>query len=199
MYLNEAKNDKSKADFKRQMKKDVLEDNRKLDEIKKNTEFLEKERKREEEFKFLSEQEKVINKGDLHREKLIPQKEENILMSSTNNNNFNNTYEETLRKLQMQSINKCNEIEERIVYLENKIDKDKRKSKLVPVQRKDLKVLRPLYTLLGADNHVGKWKGPEEASKKAPGNSKSVGDENLKSIMKSKNTTGFFATQNDKK
>ena len=202
MYLNEVKSDKNKSFLKRQMNKDLLEENKKLDEQKKSIDFLEKEKQREEELKYFAEQENLINKTDTIKEKQDPLKEEiNCKVNkSIKGHNTSDIYEETLRKLKIQSINKCNEIEEKILMLEHRLEKERGKIKLskLPVQYKDTKILRPLYSFLGTDNHVSKWKGHDETNKRSSINSKSVGVENFKTI-KLKNSPEFFSTQIDKK
>ena len=132
MYLNEVKSDKNKEFLKRQMNKDLLEENKKLDEQKKSIDFLEKEKQREEELKYLAEQENLINKTDTIKEKQDPLKEEiNCKVNkSIKGHNTSDIYEETLRKLKIQSINKCNEIEEKILMLEHRLEKERGKIKL---------------------------------------------------------------------
>ena len=203
MFINDLKTDKSKAEIKRHMNKDLFEENRKLEEIKKNNESHEKEKIKDEELKLLAEQEKL--KTQIDTDKLSSQKLGKALQMSktTKGYNLNNTYEDNLRKLQMQSLNRCQEIDEKIHALEKRIDKQRPKNRLEKLQneKKEFKIFRPLYNLLGTDNHVSKWKGPEESSgSKANDNSKlkTGAVENIKSNVKSK-TAAFFATQIDKK
>ena len=180
------KKEQSKLDFKRQMNKDILEENRKQEELKRNNEILEKERNKEDDLTLLIQQEKLKNEGD-------GQKQEK-LSKSKKGYNLNDTYEETLRKLQFQSITKCQEIEERIFTLENRIEKERGKKRLMklPDQKKDFKTLRPIYNLIGSDNHVSKWKSPDENNiKKQP---KTPGENLI-----SNNSPALFATQIDKK
>jgi len=194
--------ERNKKDQKRKLNKEVQEENKKIDEIKKGLDLLEKEKEKEKEINLLIDQEKMNEKEEIYREKILlnNEKKEKSINKKEKISNLE-SYEEYLKKLQNQSMMRCQELDKKITCLEDKMDrKGINTFTTIFNPKKEIKIFRPKYNAIGTDNHVSTWKLPEEKIKKVnnENNSKSKTIEGFKKAIKPKensNKPEFFATQ----
>jgi hypothetical protein len=194
--------ERNKNEHKRKLNWEVQEENKKIDEIKKGLELLEKEKEKEKEINLLIDQEKMNEKDEIYRQKILlnnEKKDKNVNKKEKTSNI--ESYEEYLKKLQNQSIMRCQELDKKINSLEEKMDrKGNNTFTTIFNPNKEIKIFRPKYNAIGTDNHISTWKLPEEKIKKVnnENNSKSKTIEGFKKAIKLKensNKPEFFATQ----
>lgn len=128
-------------------------------------------------------------------------KKEKLINKTEKTNNIE-SYEEYLKKLQNQSLMRCQELDKKISNLEDKMDRKGVNNLTTNLnQKREIKIFRPKYNAIGTENHISTWKLPEEKTKKIneiDNNYKSKTIEGFKKAIKPKsisNKSELFTTQ----